>query len=413
MATNSRSSDTPISHETRLRRFVLLVLSALAALTMLPAASFWLSLALLAYTYLGYPVLLAAIVLLRRKPVEPPPYLPTVSVLIAAHNEEEAIADTIRSILSLDYPADKLEVVVASDGSTDRTDAVVASIADPRVRSLRLPKQCGKTHAQNQAVPVCRGDIIVFSDATTTYDPNAVRFLVRHYSDPRVGAVSGRYEYMKPDSRRPAVIGTAVFWRWENLLKHLQSRAGTMTGCSGCIYSVRRDLYTPLRPQSCSDLVEPLALVRRGYRVVFEKRALAFESSSTSIAEEFRMRVRVAAHGIDGILDNADLLNIFRHRWVSLQLISHKVLRWMAPLFLLNLFGMSAVLMIRPGFRALFVAQMSFYTVSILLAWAPRRGRWRILGIPFHFCALNAAVIVGVSELISGKVYTFWRPVRN
>lgn len=405
--------DVPVSHEARLRLFVLTVLGTVAALALCPAVSFWFSVGLLVYTYLGYPLLLAAFAASRPKPKEPPPYFPKVSVLIAAHNEEETLARTIRNMLSLDYPEDKLELIVASDASTDGTDSILQSIRDPRVRWLRLPTQGGKTQAQNQTVRLSKGDVIVFSDATTVYDRQAIRLLVRHYADPKVGGVSGRYEYLDPDVSRPAVVGTAVFWRYENLLKLLQSRAGTMTGSSGCIYSVRRSLYTPLPPQSCSDLVEPLMLVRKGYRIVFESRALAFETSCRTISDEFRMRVRVAAHGIDSILENQDLLNVFRHGWVSLQLISHKVLRWMTPLFLLNAWVMSALLATRPGFKAVFIAQTLFYAGSMLLAWAPRRGRWRILGIPFQLCALHAAVLVGVSELISGKVYTIWRPARN
>lgn len=401
------------SHEARLRHFVVVLGAALAGFSAFPEISFWVSVSLLAYTYIGYPLFLAAVVAFRSKPRELFPYTPTVSILIAAHNEEDAIAQTVANAIQLDYPENHLEVVVVSDASTDRTDAILASFRHPRVRWLRLGNQSGKTQAQNQAVQLCRGDIIVFSDATTVYERNAIRNLVRHYCNPRVGAVSGRYEYVQPDSRRPSIIGTAVFWRYENLLKQLQSRAGTMTGCSGCIYSIRRELYTPLPPQSCSDLVEPLAIVRKGYRVAFEPDALAYEQSESSIREEFRMRVRVAAHGIDSLLGNTDLLNVFRHFWVSIQLISHKILRWMTPVFLLNVLIMSAVLMMRPAFKTLFLVQVAFYAVSGLLAWAPQRGRWRILGIPFHFCALHAAIVVGVSQLMSGKQYTVWRPVRN
>ena len=402
-----------ISHVAPLRYFVLALVCAFIALSAFPEASFWVSIGLLGYTYLGYPLLLGMIALLRRSPEDAIPHLPAVSILIAAHNEEQSIEQTVRNALKLDYPRNKLEVVVISDGSTDRTDEIVEAIADPRVRSLRLPKQSGKTEAQNRAVQVCKGEIVVFSDATTVYDPQAIRYLVRHYRDHRVGAVSGHYEYIRPDLATSAAIGTAIFWRYENIVKRLQSKAGTMTGCSGCIYSVRRCLYTPLPPESCSDLVEPLAIVRKGRRVVFEPRALAFETCSATVTEEFRMRVRVTAHGIDSLIANSDLLNVFRHGWVSLQLLSHKVLRWMTPVFLLNALAMSAVLMARPVFRNVFIAQALFYGVSLLLAVAPRRGRWRMLGIPFQFCALHAAVIVGVKEVISGKVYAVWRPVRN
>lgn len=412
--TIARGNAMPVvSHEARLRLFVFLVFAALAVLSIWPLASFWITVSLLAYTYTGYPLLLAVRAALRRPPREPLSFVPTVSVLIAAHNEEIAIAQTIRNVLNLDYPKDKLDVVVVSDGSTDHTDAILESFHDPRVQWLRMSTQQGKTVAQNRAVELCRGEIIVFSDATTQYDRAAVRFLVRHYHDPQVGGVSGRYEYLQPSRKGSAGLGTAVFWQYENIIKMLQSRAGTMTGCSGCIYSVRRSLYTPLPPQSCSDLVEPLAIVRKGYRVVFEPDALAFEKSNEFFHEEFRMRVRVAAHGIDGILGNADLLNIFRHGWVSLQLISHKVLRWMTAIFLLNLLATSILLADRSGFRILSAAQLAFYLLSALLASVSPRGRWRILGIPFQICVLHAAILVGVSELISGKVYTAWRPVRN
>jgi cellulose synthase/poly-beta-1,6-N-acetylglucosamine synthase-like glycosyltransferase len=408
-----RACSGAASYETRLRAFVLVVLAAFAALSVAPRASFWITVALLAYTSVGYPLLLCVISALRPTPDRPANFEPTVSVVIAAHNEEGSIEKTVRNTLKLDYPEDKLEVVVVSDGSTDRTEAILENVSGARVRCLRTSYHCGKTEAQNQAVNCCRGEIVVFSDATTIYDPNAIRHLVRHYNDPRVGAVSGRYEYLQPDLANPAVLGTAFFWRYENVLKMLQSRAGTLTGSSGCIYSVRRSLYVPLPPQSCSDMVEPLAVVRRGYRVVFERNALAYEKTCRALREEFRMRVRVAAHGIDSIMANTDLLNVFRHGWIAWQLISHKVLRWMTPLLLVNLLAMSVLLIGEPPFRVLLAAQVLFYSVSALLAASPRRGRWRVLGLPFQFCALHAAVLVGVSELMAGKVYTTWRPVRN
>ena len=401
------------SYEKRLRTFVLVVLAVFGALSVAPRVSFWITVTLLAYTSVGYPLLLFVVSALRQTSERPASLEPTVSVLIAAHNEEGSIEQTVRNTLNLDYPKDKLEVVVVSDGSTDRTEAILENVSDVRVHWLRTSGHRGKTEAQNQAVKSCRGEIVVFSDATTVYDRNAIRCLVRHYNDPQVGAVSGRYEYLPPDLANPAVLGTAVFWRYENVLKTLQSRAGTLTGSSGCIYSVRRSLYVPLPPQSCSDMVEPLAVIRQGYRVVFERNALAYEKTCRSLREEFRMRVRVTAHGIDSILANTDLLNVFRHGWIAWQLISHKILRWMTPVFLLNLLVMSAALVAQPPFRVLLFGQVLFYGASALLAAAPRRGRWRVLGLPFQFCALHAAVVVGVSELIAGKVYTTWHPVRN
>jgi cellulose synthase/poly-beta-1,6-N-acetylglucosamine synthase-like glycosyltransferase len=228
-----------------------------------------------------------------------------------------------------------------------------------------------------------------------------------------VGAVSGRYQYFDPEGESPTGLGSMAFWNYENLIKKLQSRIHTLTGCSGCIYSVRKSVYTPLPEASCSDLVEPLCVVRQGYRVVFEDRALAYEETTKSAGEEFSMRVRVVTRGIRGVLSVGELLRFWRHGWVSFQLISHKVLRWLVPMILIVLFLSNGLLVRQKGFRYLFVLQSLFYLVSLFSLRVPLHRIWKPLGIPLFFCTLNAAALFGMVKLFRGHKYVVWQTVRK
>jgi len=378
---------------------------------------FWASAAVLFYVYVGYPLLLlvlAAFVPHRRARLLADDRLPPLSILIAAYNEEGNIGKKIQETLALDYPPDRMEVLILSDASTDRTDSIVRSFTDPRVRLLRMKERRGKTHAQNEGVRACRGAVVAFSDATTIYHPLALRYLASNYQEPAVGAVSGRYQYFDPDGRSPTGSGTIAFWNYENLIKTFQSRIKTITGCCGCIYSVRRDVYTDLPDNIISDLVQPLWAIKKGYRVVFEDRALANEETTQSTAEEFSMRVRVVSRAILGLLSVAELLNPLKHSWVAFQLLSHKVLRWLVPVFLLVLFASNAVLAAEPGaFRLLFDLQALFYLSALLAVGLPMGRWWRPLTVPLYFCTLNAAALMSVIGVLRGRRYVVWETVRR
>jgi cellulose synthase/poly-beta-1,6-N-acetylglucosamine synthase-like glycosyltransferase len=385
-------------------------------LAFLAHVGFWAALTLLVYVYIGYPLFLAFLALLAGRNERHTPgdgYLPTVSVLIAAYNEEKNIGQKIAQTLALDYPADHIEVLVLSDGSTDRTDAIVESFSDPRVRLLRVCPRQGKTHAQNQGVKHARGEILVFSDATTTYHPLALRYLACNYQDPRVGAVSGRYQYFDPGGNSPTGLGTIAFWSYENLIKRFQSRLRTISGCCGCIYSLRKSLYTELPHDIISDLVQPLWIIQKGYRVVFEDRALAYEETTRSSRDEFRMRVRVVSRGIRGLLSVPELLNPRKHGWVAFQLVSHKVLRWLVPLFLLLLLVSSSLLSAEVTYRQLFELQVLFYGIALLAALIPALRRVKLATIPLYFCTLNAAALLSLIEVCRGRKYVTWETVRS
>lgn len=374
---------------------------------------FFASAGVLFYVYLGYPLFLAVLSRFVRRSIPEPGYVPRLSLLIAAYNEEGSIGKKLEQTLALDYPADKMEIIVLSDGSTDRTDEIVRSFSDRRVRLLRIEPRGGKTHAQNEGAKQAQGEILIFSDATTIYHPQALRFLASRYEDSGVGAVSGRYQYFDPEGGSPTGAGTVAFWNYENLIKTFQSRIRTITGCCGCIYSVRKGLYTELPDAVISDLVQPLWVIQKGYRVVFEDRALAFEETTKSTVEEFSMRVRVITRGIRGILSVKDVLKPWKFGWVSFQLISHKVLRWLVPFFLILLFISSAALVGQTEFRYLVLLQILFYALALLSIVVPLHRKWKLLGVPLYFCTLNAAAFFSVIEVFRGRKYVVWETVRK
>ena len=372
----------------------------------------WLAAFALFYVYAGYPLLLAMIGLFIRRRRPEPGYCPQISVLIAAYNEEAAIERKIQQTLALEYPAGKIEVLILSDCSTDRTDEMVNSFPDRRVRLVRMSERRGKTHAQNQGIRQAGGEVIIFSDATAVYHPKALLYLACNYQDAAVGAVSGRYQYFDPGEQSPTGLGSVAFWNYENLIKKLQSRIRTITGCCGCIYSVRKAAYTDLADDVISDLVQPLQAIRKGYKVLFEDRALAYEETTQSTAEEFAMRVRVVTRAMRGLLSVSDLLKPWKFAWPAFQLWSHKVLRWMVPLFLIALLAANVMLLDSPIYRVALAAQLFFYAAAILNMLVPVHRKWKPLGIPLFFCTLNAAALMSMVEICRGRKYVTWQTVR-
>jgi len=374
---------------------------------------FWIIIAIIFYIYLGYPIITLAISLLINNKVNKKENEPPVTFLITAFNEEKNIKEKLEDTLGLDYPKEKLQIIVASDASNDRTDEIVKEFAEQGVLLHRVEGRVGKTETQNQTVKRARGEIIIFSDATTKYKKDAIRKIVRNYYDPSVGAVSGRYEYINPTGA-PVGSGTILFWKYENFVKSRQTQIKTVTGCCGCIYSVRRDLYEPLPRDIISDLVEPLKILEKGYRIAFEPEAVAYETTEEKPEEEFSMRVRVITRGMNGLLYTKSLFNPFRYRFVSFQLISHKVLRWLIPFFLIILFVSNAFLLDKTFYKITFLLQIAFY-LSAPIAWVMERfgKKMKLLFIPLYFCLVNLASLRATLNIIKGKKMTVWETIRK
>lgn len=374
---------------------------------------FWLTVFLIFYTYVGYSLVVLLLARFTRDTVERREIEPRITFLITAYNEEKNIAKKLINTLDLDYPKEKLEIIVASDGSTDRTDEIVNSFAGRRVRLVRVEGRAGKTETQNQAVRQATGDIIVFSDATTRYEHMNLRNIARNYADPKVGAVSGRYEYYNPTGATIGV-GNILFWKYENFIKRSQTRIKTITGCCGCIYSVRRNLYEPLPADIISDLVEPLKILEKGYRIVFEPEAVAYEETTEKSAEEFNMRIRVITRGMRGMLYMRKLLNPFRHGFVAFQLISHKLLRWLVPLFMVVALVANAFLLGEPFYDATFALQVAFYLLALVGLIAERANvKFKLFSIPLYFSTVNLASLISMYRTWKGHKAVTWETVRK
>jgi cellulose synthase/poly-beta-1,6-N-acetylglucosamine synthase-like glycosyltransferase len=376
-------------------------------------AVFAVALGVIVWVYVGYPVVLGLVASVRRKPVARAPVTPEVTLVIAAYNEERDIRRKLEECLAADYPAERLEIIVASDGSTDRTDDIVREFA-PRVRLLRVEGRGGKTIAQNAAVAQARGEILVFSDVTTVYRPSTIREMVENFADPAVGCVGGDLIY-ENDPQYTSAEGRALFWSYERQLRLWESQVHSIIGVAGCSYAMRRSLYVPLDRTVISDFVQPGGVTARGYRTVLEPRAYVFEPvESRELDDEIRRRARIITRGLRGAFTMSELLNPFRHPWLATVLWSHRVLRWLAPVFLLLLLAASLPLASRgPAFQLVLAAQLATYG-SGAIAFALERVRVRLPGafIPLYFCVVNLAPLLALAWLARGEKKVVWETAR-
>lgn len=372
------------------------------------------ALGLIAWAWLGYPLFALLMSRLLPRPVRQRDITPTVSVIITAHNEERDIAAKLENTLALDYPADKLEVIVASDCSTDRTDEIVRGFA---ARGVMLSRQCehfGKTIAQNEARRLASGEILVFSDATTLYARDAVRQMVRSFADPEVGCVAGQLIYV--DGQTTAVgEGCRSYWGYEKFIRECESRMGSLIGVSGCIYAVRRSNYARLAQDMIDDFVIASEIELQGLRTVYEPAAMAMEDTNHRGRDEFRMRVRVIEQTISALRRYRAILNPFRHGLFAVAMFSHKVLRYAVPLLLIVAFAASAALSERSVvYLTLFVGQAALYFAACA-GWVSERLRVRSgpLALPYYFVLANAAVLVALLKYLRGEAHVVWEPVRD
>jgi cellulose synthase/poly-beta-1,6-N-acetylglucosamine synthase-like glycosyltransferase len=378
------------------------------------AAVFYGTLAVVAWVYAGYALVLWATATLRGRPVRKAPIEPKVSMIICAYNEAQDIRRKLEETLALDYPPDKLEVIVASDGSTDGTEAIVREFA-PRVRLLAIARRGGKTSAQNAAVQIATGDILLFSDVTTVYPKNNIRAIVANFADPDVGCVSGDLIYLR-EAENPSGEGRALFWNYERQMRIWESQVHSLIGTTGCCCAMRRKLYVPLPPDTISDFVEPGLITQRGWRTVLEVGAPAYErAESGTLRTELHRRARVITRGLRGAFCMPDLLNPLRHPWFAIELWSHRVLRWLSPLLLVVLLIASIPLAVSHGgiYRLALVGQLSVYGAGIV-AWALERARVRLPGtfIPLYFCLIHLAPLLALTWLARGEKKVVWETGR-
>src|SRR5262245_6590214 len=378
-------------------------------------AIFWGAIGLVVYVYAGFPLLVWAVSLLRPRPVRKRPVPPpSVSVIIAAYNEERSIAKKLANTFALDYPPDRLEIIVVSDGSRDRTEEVVRAEGGGRVKLLALGSRNGKTIAQNRAVEAATGEILVFSDATTVYEPRTVRALVSNFSDPEVGGATG-WVVMHADPDATMQKGRSAYTDYDQWLRSCESKVHAVVGTAGCIAALRRDLYRPLPADVDGDVAEALDVSAQAYRVVFEDDAVVYEAGeSRSVREDLERRTRVIARGLRGYWYVRRVFHPLRHPWFFLDLLSHRLLRWAVPIFLMIAFAANAALLGSWEYRLLFMAQAAFY-VTAAIGYVLERRNVRLPGlfIPLYFCVVNLAPLLAVRALWRGRTTAMWETGRS
>lgn len=374
---------------------------------------FWLSAAALFYTYAGYAMLIAGISTLRPRKVRRADYQPMVTIIITAYNEERALAAKIENTLALDYPSGLLEILVASDCSTDRTDEIARAFSSQRVQLIRQAQRLGKTAAQNAAVEKARGEVILFSDATSHYQPDVLKQIAPNFADAEVGCVGGRLVYIDPGDTRVG-RGAKSYWNYETFLKKHESRACSLIGVSGCLYAVRRSAYVPLYHEACSDFIIATKMIEQGLRTVYEPGAVCTEVTNQRQDNELKMRVRIIAQTFTDLWKHRTTVNPFQSGLYGLQIFSHKVMRYLVPFFLIGLFATAATLSINSLFyRLLFLAQVAGYTCAGLAWLLERIGvRSRLLALPQYFVLANVASLIALFKFLRGERYARWEPIR-
>jgi cellulose synthase/poly-beta-1,6-N-acetylglucosamine synthase-like glycosyltransferase len=372
----------------------------------------WISLGAVVYAYAGYPLVISVLARLfgryRRPPRLNVENLPSVTLVIAAYNEAAVIEDRLRNALALQYPKDMLEILVCTDGCTDGTDRIVRSYADRGVRVLAFPERRGKSAVLNDAVKAARGEVVVFSDANTFTHPLAIQNLIRWFDDPRVTAVCGKLVLTDPETGRNV---DGLYWKYETFLKMQEGKLGALLGANGGIYALRVSRFVRIPDETIvDDLVIPLlAKVHNGGDIVYDTAAVAEEETPARLRAEFHRRSRIGAGGFSCLALLAGLLNPLRG-WVCFTFLSHKLLRWCCPFLLICLLATTALLWEQPIYRALFLAQFGFYTVSILAAYLPgRHPALRVLRLCSMFTGMNLALLVGFGRWLRNTQSATWK----
>ncbi len=376
---------------------------------------FWVAAAVVAYVYIGYPLLLAILARPRKKTFPSvADNLPFVTLLISAYNERSVIEDKIKNSLALDYPQKRLGILVISDCSDDGADDIVLRYASKGVQLVRSSERLGKTEGLNLGVKHASGDILIFSDANAMYQAGAIRFLVCHFSDPGVGYVVGNARYLEGSSQSASAESEGLYWKLETWMKEKESEFGSVVGGDGAIYAIRRELYSPLRSTDINDFLNPLQIIVRGYRGVYEPSAICFEEAGDTFEKEFRRKVRIVSRSLNAVRRAPRVLLPWTQPRHWLSLFSHKILRWFAPVFLLVLLAASLSLSPQPFFLTTACIQLAFYLLAMIgLVSRSRFAIPRFLSLPYYFCLVNAASFLGIFNCFSGSLTPTWQTIRQ
>ncbi len=383
---------------------------------------FWVSLFIVFYTFFGYGILLYVLVKLRtmivgkRKIPDNGGIWPSVTLLVAAYNEEHFIEEKIKNTLSLNYPKDKISYIFVTDGSDDKTPEIVAKY--PEITLLHQPERMGKIAAMHRAMETVRTEIAIFTDANTVLNKDALLNICRHYKDITVGAVAGE-KRVNTEDVDDATAGEGFYWKYESKLKSWDSELYSVVGAAGELFSVRTKLYEPVPPDTIlDDFMISMLIAGKGHRIVYEPMAFATETGSENVGEELKRKIRIAAGGMQSIVRLGKLLNPFGNFVLSFQYVSHRVLRWtVTPFFMILTFIANCLIMTGPHtaiYTVLLMCQVAFYGAS-LLGWLFEKKKMhvKLLYIPYYFCMMNYAVVAGIIRYVNGAQSAVWEKARR
>ncbi len=374
---------------------------------------FWTALFFMIYAFAGFPLILWLMSRFHRNtsPLRKSGELPKVTLLISAYNEEAVIKDKLQNSLELEYPRDRLDILVVSDASSDNTDKLVGQFSDQGVRSIRQQTRQGKTAALNLGVPTAKGEIVVFSDANALYDRNALKNLARHFQNPRIGFVSGWTKYIT--SRGDSVSeSTSLYGRLELLTKRYESCFGTCIGADGAIFAIRRSLYRPLQPYDINDFVIPLQILEQGFQGILDETAFCLEETAGHTAGEFKRQTRITNRTIRAISNHSRLLNPLRFPFAAFALFSHKLLKFLLPFFMLLALGTN-LLLLRQGviFQLCILGQALYYTLAAMGFLLEKYHRHnRLAAMAYTFAMVSWAFFLGWTSFLAGETYVTWTP---
>jgi len=382
---------------------------------------FWLSLFIVFYTFAGYGIFLYFLIKIKRalkgRPIIPNPandQLPECTLIVAAYNEEGFIEDKIANSLKLNYPAGKLKMVFTTDGSSDKTPEIIGR--HPEIQLLHQPQRAGKIAAVHRAMEYVTTEIAVFTDANTFLNADAIINICRHYSDKTVGCVAGEKRVHMEENADASAAGEGFYWKYESALKKWDSELYSVVGAAGELFSVRRSLYQDVPADTVlDDFMISMLIAAQGYRIVYEPEAYAIETASENVSEELKRKIRIAAGGMQSILRLTKLFNPFKYPVLSFQYISHRVLRWtVTPFLLILIFVLNAFLPNNALYDTVFAAQILFYLLAFLgFIMEKRHIRIKALFVPYYFCVMNYAVLMGIIRYFTKKQSAIWEKAQR
>jgi cellulose synthase/poly-beta-1,6-N-acetylglucosamine synthase-like glycosyltransferase len=374
--------------------------------------SFWIMLGIAFYAYLGYGILLYLLVKIKNLIVKKPNFinqeLPEVTLLVAAYNESDYVVDKVKNTIQQNYPSDKLKIVFVTDGTTD--DSIEKLKSFEQVKVYHSHDRKGKMAAINRVMPLIESPITVFTDANAMLNTDAIRSMVEHFVNPKVGVVAGEKQILKV-SENNAEVGEGLYWKYESFLKKLDSELYSTVGAAGELYAIRTSLFQTLETDTLlDDFVLSLRICSKGYVTAYEPSAKAMETASLNIAEELKRKVRISAGGIQSVLRLQTLLNPFKHGWLTFQYLSHRVLRWtLVPVFLVLMPIVNLFLLDNPLYQLSLFLQVAFYSLAILGYVFEKKGKkFKALYVPYYFSFMNYAAILGFKRFYSNQQAVTW-----